>query len=200
MTQYSGPRFALAVLFSVVSLGATTIDFEAQGATASSFNGSLDSPLVIGIATFTGGKLLKNEAFGTPSADTSVVYATNGFISGYTDPLVITFSAPVSNVSLQVTNETPDTYTLADNVGHSSAVPIGNNVNQILSLTDEGVTRVTIATNATVGWDFAIDNVSFTAAPATTPEPASIALGSVGMLGIMSARWRRRRAPTERFR
>lgn len=174
-------RLSVVVLPTVVAATATTIDFEAQGTSApSAFNGVLNSPLTIGIATFTGGQLLKNETFGTPSADTTVVYATNGFLTGYTDPLVIVFSQPVSNVGMIVTNETPDTYTLADNLGHSTSLPIGNNVNQMLSLTDTGVTRVTIATNATVGWDFAIDNVTFTP---SVPEPAALAYLGVLLLG-----------------
>ena len=185
-------RLALLTVLAVAAVNATTIDFEAQGTSApSTFNTTLNSPLVIGIATFTGGKLLKNEAVAVqPAAETSAVYAATGFLTGYTDPLVITFTQPVSNVSLIVTNQTPDTYTLADNLGHSSSLAIGNNVNQMLSLTDTGATQVTIGTNATVGWDFAIDNVTFTVSSA--PEPNTIALMALGLAGaLLKLRWTR---------
>ena len=162
----------ITVFFLTTAADATTIDFEAQGAGApSTFNTTLNSPLVIDIATLTGGELLKNETVSVPpAADTSAVYATTAFLAGYTDPLVITFAQPVSNVSLLVTNETPDTYTLADNLGNSSSMAISNNVNQTLSLVDGGVTQVAIGTLGAGGWDYAIDNVTYTT---TVPEPAS---------------------------
>lgn len=178
-------RLSLALLSVAAALDATTIDFEAQGIGApSTFNTTLNSPLVIGIATFAGGKLLNDETTATPPpADATVVYATTGFLSGYTDPLTITFSQPVSNVSLSVTNETADTYTLTDNAGHSVSLAIGTNVNQTLTLGDSGVTQLTISTLATVGWDFAIDNVSFT--PVAVPEP-EMALPVAGALLCLS--------------
>jgi hypothetical protein len=113
-----------------------------------------------------------------PPADTTAVYATTGFLPGYTDPLLITLSQPVSNVSLLVTNETPDTYTLSDNLRHSSSSAIGNNVNQTLALVDSGVTQIALATAGTAGWDFAIDNVTYTT---TVPEPES----ALPMLGAL---------------
>lgn len=183
----------LTVLWMTTAASATTIDFEAQGAGApSTFNATLNSPLVIGIATFTGGKLLNNEAVAVPpSADPTAVYATTGFLPGYADPLVISFSQPVSNVSLLVTNETPDTYTLSDNAGHSSSLAIGNNVTQMLSLVDSGVTQVTVATAATAGWDFAIDNVTFTT---TVPEPSPTIPVAGALLCVFWARSFRFRA------
>ncbi|HZS56005.1 MAG TPA: hypothetical protein VFA65_16500 [Bryobacteraceae bacterium] len=187
MNRYLLLRLAVTVVSSVTAITATTIDFEAQGATApSAFNSTLNSPLVIGIATFTGGKLLKGEVGG---ADATAVYATTGFIAGYTDPLIITFSQPVSNVSLVVTNETPDTYTLMDNLGGSAPLAIGNNINQTLSLNDIGVTQVSISTAAPVNWDFAIDNVSFTTAVTSAPEPLTV-LPIAGFLGVFLLRRR----------
>ncbi len=181
MTRSLMVRLAIAVLSTVAATNATTIDFEAQGASApSAFNGTLNSPLVIGIATFTGGKLLKNEA---ASVDATAVYATVGGVAGYTDPLVITFSQAVNNVSLMVTNETPDTYTLADNLGNSFGLTASANSNQTLSLTDSGVTQITIATTATVGWDFAIDNVSFTSS--AVPEPSTVGFFSLGLMAAL---------------
>ncbi|MBV9404016.1 MAG: hypothetical protein JO211_01630, partial [Acidobacteriaceae bacterium] len=151
----------LGVVFGLclAAARATTINFEAQGAAApAAFDNKLNSPLVIGIATFTGGELLRNEA---AAVDLTAVYATaNG--APYADPLTITFSQAVSNVSLLLTNETPDTYTLADNLGHSNSTAVNANTGQTLSLVDSGVTQMTIASAIPFGWDFAIDNVSFT--------------------------------------
>src|SRR5581483_2046640 len=187
MNRYLLAKLAVTVLSTAAAMTATTIDFEAQGATApAAFNATLNSPLVIGIATFTGGKLLKNEAGGV---DATAVYATTGFITGYTDPLVIAFSQPVSNVSLVVTNETPDTYTLMDNLGGSVALAAGNNVNQVLSLSDIGATQISIGTASPVGWDFAIDTVSFTPAPTSAPEPLT-AFPVAAFLGVFLLRRR----------
>jgi hypothetical protein len=185
MTSACAFRLSLAVFCFTAAASATTIDFEAQGAGApSAFNTTLNSPLAIGIATFTGGKSLKNEVTATPpSADLTVVYATTGFLPNYTDPLVISFSQPVSNVSLMVTNETADTYTLADNAGHLVTLAIGTNENETLTLADAGITQVTIATLATVGWDFAIDNVSFTSTAA--PEPSTALLTACALVGLL---------------
>ena len=171
---------------------ATVIDFEAQGASApNGFTGSLNSPLVIGIATFTGGQLLRNQAGGV---DTTAVYATTNQTAGsYTDPLTITFSQPVSGFSIVVTNEFPDTYIVADNKGGSSSLPVNGNTNQVFTLPDSGITSVTVASNLTFAWDFAIDNVTFTPALAVAPEPATYLPVASGLFGVLSI-FKRRRA------
>lgn len=185
--------FAVICLLSRTLGNATTIDFEAQGSAApSAFNNKLNSPLTIGITTFTGGELLKNETFGAPGADTTVVYATNGFGTGYTDPLVITFAQAVSNVSLLVTNETPDTYTLSDDLGNLVTLSVGNNVSQTLSLSDAGAMQITIRTVSPVGWDYAIDNVSFAAA-AVAPEPLTTAPVAASLLAFLLVLKKQRR-------
>jgi len=197
MTYFSIGRLAFLSLSAIALARATTIDFESQGASAPpGFNSSLNSPLVIGLATFTGGKLLKNEVASTgTSADLTAVYATTGFLAGYTDPLVITFSQPVSNVSLIVTNETPDTYTLADNRGGSSAMLVGYNVDESFSLSDANVTQVSISTAATVGWDFAIDNVSFTT---VSPEPDMVWPQLAALVGLVLLSLKRHQMLTRR--
>ncbi|MDQ2842837.1 MAG: hypothetical protein M3Y72_17720 [Acidobacteriota bacterium] len=167
-------QIALAIVGSValsLAANATTIDFEAQGASApSSFNGKTNSPLTIGIATFTGGELLRNSA---NSADKTAVYATTNLAGGrYADPLTILFAQPVSNFSVVLTNEIPDVYTVADNVGGSSSLSPNANTAQTFSLTDAGITGVTIASASMVEWNYAIDNVTFTAATTSAPEPA----------------------------
>jgi hypothetical protein len=105
------------------SAGATVIDFEAQ---ASGLGGSLtgipDSPLTIGIATFTGGEL-RNGEINLP-ADETGVYATQGlFGSGETNPLVIQFAIPVNAFSILIANgdSANQTYTVSDDLGDTAS-------------------------------------------------------------------------------
>jgi hypothetical protein len=157
------------------SAKADLIDFEAQGASAPSvFNGTLNSPLVIGIATFTGGQLL-NDAAG--AGDGTAVYGSTNLVSGgYTNPLTITFSTAVSSFSIDVTNGLADSYTVADNKGGSRMLAVPFNTTQLFTLTDSGITSITIESATKSFWDFAIDNVQFTRAVASVPEPSSLLL------------------------
>lgn len=178
-----------AAFIAAVSLHATTIDFEAQGGSAPPlFSNILNSPLTIGIAAFRGGQLLKNEA---NSVDLSAVYATAG-ATPYLDPLTITFSQPVAGFSLTVTNNSPDTYIVADNLGGSQSFALNANTSQIFSLADTGITGVTISSATTAFWDFAIDDVTFAAPTGGVPEPAMfMSVGSV-LLGWFLLRRRYR--------
>lgn len=156
-------------LLASFPLQAATIDFEAQGAGAPpAFNNTLNSPLTIGIATFSGGQLLKNEA---SSADTTAVYATAGG-APYLNPLTISFFQPINGFSLAVTNNTPDTYTVAGNVGGSQSLSLNANAFQIFNLAGAGITSVTISSATPVFWDFAIDDVTFSTGSTAVPEPA----------------------------
>jgi hypothetical protein len=167
-----------AAFLAHVPVRATTIDFEAQGAGAPpAFSNTLNSPLTIGIATFRGGQLLKNEA---NSTDLSAVYATAG-VPPYLDPLTIAFSQPVVGFSVTVTNSAPDTYIVADNLGGSQSFGLSGNTSQIFSLADTGITGVTISSATTTFWDFAIDNVTFSTASTVAPEPATF-LPAAGVL------------------
>jgi hypothetical protein len=177
------------ILGSIFSLSASTIiDFEAQGdSKGDTFTGTPDSPLVIGVATFTGGELLFNESF---ALDETAVYATSsGEGSGYTNPLVINFSVPVSSFSIDVGNGDLDSFafTVADNRGGSTtktlgASPLASSL-ALFTLPDANISSVTITSaEGQAEWGFAIDNVSFTTA---APEPASgllIVLGSAALV------------------
>ncbi len=176
----------LAAIFTLLtgiaaSGKANTIDFETQGAGApSNFNLTLDSPLVIGVATFTGGELLNHEA---GSIDPTAIYGTTNFFGGaYTDPLTIVFSTPVSGFSIDVTNEITDTYTVADNRGGSQSLALTQNVTHTFSLAETGITSVTIGSASTTFFDFAIDNVQFTPATTAVPEPSTLL--TLGVLGL----------------
>jgi hypothetical protein len=175
---------------SATSLKAAIIDFEAQGASApSAFNSTLNSPLVIGIAAFTGGQLLNHESGGI---DQTAVYATTSFTGsgGYTDPLTITFSQPINLFSIDVTNATPDTFTVADNLSGSQSFSLPGSSTHNFSLTDSGITSVTIRSASTTAWDFAIDNVQFTQVTSGVPEPSAMLLlaSSLGIMGMLARR------------
>ena len=173
--------------------GPIIIDFEAQGAGAPSvFTGTVNSPLVIGIATFTGGQLLNHES--GPSPDQTAVYATANLAGGYTNPIPIHFSQPVSGFSILVTNLIADNYTVSDNLGGSETLFIAGSSQAVFTLPDVGITSVTVQSAATGGqFDFAIDNVTFTPAAPPVPEPSSLALLSLGGLGLAGwRRWRKR--------
>ena len=101
----------LALLMGVSPAAAELINFDSQAVMrGGNLTGIPDSPLMISTAafisttvvftntaTFTGGELLNAEV--GLNADQTGVYATEGlFGSGETNPLVIAFSAPVSNL------------------------------------------------------------------------------------------------------
>src|SRR3954452_9106164 len=94
----------LCAFAGVIPAGATTIDFATQAANrGGNLTGIPDSPLTIGIATFSGGELRNGEV--GSNADTSGVYASEGqFGSGETNPLVISFAMPVQDFSILVLN------------------------------------------------------------------------------------------------
>jgi PEP-CTERM motif len=177
-----------------------TIDFEAQGSGRGStfFGTTPDSPLPIGIATFTGGVLLKAES-GLP-ADTTAVYATANF-PGLTNPLNIVFSAPVSAFSVLVLNGINDfgSYLVTDNLGGTATALLAPNPSSgafTFALAESGITSVSITgptfgSPSDLGWDFSIDNVTFTPVSATVPEPGSLALLGSGLVGIFFRRPKR---------
>ena len=170
---------------------ADVVNFDAQAAGAPDvFTGVVNSPLTIGSATFTGGELLINE---TGSVDETGVYATASVGGGYTDPLNITFSSPVSGFSIVVTNNIADTFTVADNLGDSSSAFLVLDSEHTFSLSGSGISSVTISSANQSDWDFAIDNVTFAPA-AATPEPSSLALLGTGLAALVRFGRRRRAA------
>jgi hypothetical protein len=172
------------ILFVLVAAPAfaTTIDFDAQAANAGGFlTGIPDSPLTIGLATFTGGELRRAEI--GLLANQSGVYATQGvFGSGETNPVAIQFAAPINGFAVSVANgDNSASYTVRDDVGDSISASLpsaGAAGARIFSLPGFGIQTVEILSSNTDGWNFAIDNVVFTA----TPEPAPAWLLSAGFL------------------
>jgi hypothetical protein len=183
---------------SAVAANAFIVTFEDQ--TGPSLFGNPNQTLVYNFpgvtATFTGGTILT--ATTNLPADQTSVYGTISTTPN-SNPLTITFSAPVTNFFLDILNgETSDeTYTIADNVGNTASFVIPPNLNsglQFFSLAATG-TVVTITSAAANGggfWDFFVDNVGFDQpTPLGTPEPSTWAMMLLGFAGLALAGYRR---------
>jgi len=175
-------RILVLLLAAAAALPAATIDFEAEGANAGRLlTGIPDSPLSIGDATFTGGELRRGEI--GLVADQSGVYASQGvFGFGETNPLTILFVVPVSGFTVTVLNgDNTAMYTISDDLGDSISASLpsaGAGGAKIFSLPGVGIRGVDISSNNSDGWNFAIDDVIWVAAP----EPGSQLLLAVGLL------------------
>jgi hypothetical protein len=193
MKRFSRTLFSPCVLLAAVAVvpaTAATIDFDSQASNrGGNLTGIPDSPLTIATATFTGGELLLGEV--GLNADPTGVYASEGlFASGETNPLVITFAVPVQNFSIFLLNgDDARSYTVTDNLGDSvtnsipSAGALGTGT---FSLPGTGLTAVAITSANSTGWDFAIDDVTFTDTTTVTPEPEPIMLSGAGLLLLIT--------------
>lgn len=193
-------RLAPALLTGVLCLtlcrsafaAKTLIDFEAQGAGAPQyFDGKIDSPLNIGIATFTGGELLNLKPDAFYWADPTIVYATAdlyytclyGPSCPYSNPVTISFARPVSQFSLSVIDGYTDSITVSDNVGDSQTAVIAEDSGKTFYLAGTDISSVSVSAYA--GWNFELDNVRFTANSAV-PEPSALALSAAGVLLVIA--------------
>jgi PEP-CTERM motif-containing protein len=171
----------VGLLSTAASAEPITIDFESLPAGPSNFGPPPQTVSVAG-ATFSGGLILTNES---ASIDLTSVYATVD-CCGYSNPIGIVFDRAIANLSLLVTNNVNATYTLADNLGRSVSLSApAFNTPLTLTLPFEGITAATVLSTGVPGFDFAIDNVSFTSSEAApVPEPASMLLvgGGIAML------------------
>jgi hypothetical protein len=176
--------FGLLLTLALAPASATVIDFEAQAANrGSNLTGIPDSPLTIGIATFTGGEL-RFGLINLPADETGVYVSEGLFGSGETNPLVITFATPVSDFSVLLANgdSQNQTYTVSDDLGDSTNFTLAlpgslNNAARTVALSGAGITTVSITSANASFWNFAIDNVTFSA----VPEPMSVSLVLVGL-------------------
>jgi hypothetical protein len=181
--------------FLLAPASASVIDFEAQAQNrGGSFTGVPDAPLTIGIATFTGGEL--RDGLVNLPADETGVYASQGlFGAGETNPLVITFATPVNGFSVFLANGDAQnqSYTVSDNVGDTTAFTLAlpgslSNAARTVALPGSGIQSVSIASANTSFWNFAIDNVTFSA----VPEPLPVFLVPGGLAAALVRRRKRR--------
>lgn len=185
----------LGVLFlgMAVSAKADTFSFSDQPAGPSLFASSTGPHSITeGLATFNGGTILTGETFAAVAGN---VYATvsNSVVSTpftFLNPLTITFSQAVSNLSLFVVNNDADTYFLTDNNGKSISAAFGlNGTDGILSLSDTNILSATIGTTNS-GWDFALSGGSYNS-PTPTPEPGTLVMLGTGLIGLVGIARRR---------
>lgn len=191
------------------SARADVITFEslASSSTPLWFNGTLDSPLAItttsgNVVTLAGGQLL-NDQGGVFGADHSVVYASENlpglapplnYPGVYANPITVNFQTAVNGFSVQITNEINNTYQITDNLGHSTTLYIPLDTTTTLTLADSGITSVQISSLPTSGaWEYAVDNLSFNGSSARVPEPSTVTLLLISMVGIASVVARKRR-------
>ncbi len=118
----------------------------------------------LGNVTFQGGVLL-DDATNLP-ADESVVYGTQAG-GPWAQTITITFPSAVTNFYFTVINGTQtESYTVADNAGHSSSFSVPANTSSGIQGTGflAAGTVITVST-ADPDWDFFIDNISFSPLP-----------------------------------
>jgi hypothetical protein len=192
------------VLLALVpqAASATVIDFEAFANSAHTFAAS--TPTTLNIATspsvaISGGAVL-TATLNLPADQTAVYGTLGGSQGGFTDPLTLTFSSPISNFFLDVFNGevVPVSYTLADNNGHSQTFLLAPNLaggtSQVgFAAAGNVITISAPLLQSTFPWDFFIDNIHFNEPlPGTAvPEPASLLLFGTGVL-VACRRFRRK--------
>ena len=191
VVHHFGLYLVLVVAASARPATATVINFDAQAADrGGNLTGIPDSPLTIGIATFSVGELLNAEV--GLNADQTGVYATQGlFGSGETNPVMITFASPIEEFSIFVANgDDARSYAVSDNLGDSitKSLPSAGALGAAsFALPGNGITTVYVTSANADAWNFAIDNVSFTADTAA-PEPESLFLAGAGAILVACIR------------
>ena len=136
-----------------------------------------------------------------PANQTSV-YGTLSSVS-LSNPLTVTFSAPITNFFLDVVNGnvTPVQYQVADNAGHSATFTLASNSQsgaQVIGFAATG-TIITVAALVAPGalFDFFIDNITFNEALpdslVVTPLPGALPLFASGLGALGLFNWRRKK-------
>ena len=160
---------------------------------------------------FSGGAALGPGILNLP-ATASVAYGTSDFAngcdsqSGYTNPLTIQFFATGTSTALNVNNFFVDLYngntvavdyTLTDNLSNSATFNVGQNLaggQHTFGFASAGSAfTITggVADGGCCAWDFFINNVGFNEdlpTGSTVPEPATLGLTGLALLGMYGAR------------
>lgn len=144
-----------------------------------------------GPLTITGGTILTGTS--ALPADQTNVYGTAFFGNSLSNTITMTFTSPINNFFFSLINgETyTDTFTVSDNLGNSQSFSIPSNGNSGTALVSFAtVGSVITITTSDPNWDFFIDNIGFNqATPGTaTPEPGTMLLLGVGVLGLASVK------------
>jgi len=190
---------AAALLVVPAAAQAATIDFEAQaGANPPQFitPGVAAQPVTIDGATFAGGRIVKGtDDFLDPDVgDLTAAYTTMPY-AGFTNPITIAFAGAISAISFEIVNNIAGDYQVTTNTGLSQSYSFGAYANQYVSLAGLGINAVSIrytTPSQSPLFDFAIDNVTTTAAVAAVPELATWMMMIAG-LGLTGVALRRRR-------
>ena len=179
---------------------ATLIDFDSQGFSGPCcFGGPAETRTVIlgGYrVVFTGGVILTNTS--NLPADQTSVYGTASFGNAYSNPLTVSFFDAITNAPRNISNFFLDVlngnvvnidYTVADNLGHSQTVNLAPNLSSgaaTIGFAAAGnVVTIFAAPSTVIGWDFFIDNIHFNEQlPGTAPEPGTLALLGIAILGF----------------
>jgi hypothetical protein len=174
------------------------------GATSTiTFDGQADatfSSLSLGGVTFSGigGNLRTDNTYANQYNGRGTRYLDNNagsFTSGIRFDFASTLSAFAFNWGASDSQWKLSAYDAANNLLESYLVPItyASNAGDYIGLADAGMTYATLINLGGSDWVF-VDNFTIAGAAKTVPEPASMALLGVGLLGLRAARRRKQAA------